>query len=155
MQLSALVTLGLILLLILGMGVPASSQVVEQAVSSTAVDQPASSPVVEKLKRLDPEEAARGQTDYWARTLRLSPEQATSLQAINLRYATIASTTAKTPGSDSDKLATIATLDAQKDAEVLGTLNAEQSQRYQAIKQQMDQLVKKHIRQLDSVQSAQ
>jgi hypothetical protein len=133
------------LIAVLGIGIPASSQVVDQPASSRST-------AVETLKELTPQEAADGQTDFWARTLRLTSEQVTLLHAINLRYATVAADTAKASGSDSEKLAAIEALEATRDAEMLRTLNPEQSERYLAIKQKMDRLVRKHIQPRNSVQ---
>jgi hypothetical protein len=131
------------LLASLDSGESASAQVSASAGSGeSAPDQ-----LWQPLKNQAPEEIARGQTDFWARTLRLSAEQAAALQQINLRYASNLSLVAKaSSGDETQKLATMESYEAQKTEEVLDVLTPAQRDRYLAFEEKMNQMLKAHAK---------
>ena len=94
----------------------------------------------EPLKQRDPQEIARAQTDFWTRTLGLSPRQTAALQQINLRYASSAATVVKSTSTDAEKRSTLRAADDQKAAEVADVLTPPQRDRYLAIVQRLNRL---------------
>jgi uncharacterized protein with beta-barrel porin domain len=86
--------------------------------------------VLEELRKQSPEQIAQGQTDFWTRTLDLSPEQAAAFQQINLRYASNMRLAARLPGTDAQKVAPLASLEDGKTQEVLSLLTPAQRARY-------------------------
>jgi hypothetical protein len=102
-----------------------------------------SAQVLQELKTQSVEEIASGQTDFWARSLGLTSEQAAALQQINLRYAASQSLAARVPGSDDLKVAGLDTLEAQKTEEVLEILTPAQRERYVGFTQNAETWVRK------------
>jgi hypothetical protein len=97
--------------------------------------------VWEELRRQTPEAVARGQTDFWTRSLGLDAEQASALHEINLRHASSMSVAARAPGSQAQKLPAMRAAEEQKTEEILELLTPAQRERYTAFEQRMDQLL--------------
>lgn len=83
-----------------------------------------------ELREQPATDIARGETDFWVRTLGLSTEQADALQAINLRYASGMRVAARTSATDAAKLGALETLEDQKSEEILEILDPEQREKF-------------------------
>jgi hypothetical protein len=97
--------------------------------------------VWEELKKQTPEAIARGQTDFWTRTLGLSAEQSSALNEINLRYASTLSLAARAPGDQAQKLPAMRAAEARRSEEILELLTPAQGERYTAFEQRMERLL--------------
>jgi hypothetical protein len=99
--------------------------------------------VLQELKTQSVEEIAKGQTDFWARSLGLTDEQTAELHQINLRYAASQSLAARVPGEDDQKVDGLDTLEEQKTAEMLEILTSAQRERYLSFSENMARWVRK------------
>lgn len=98
----------------------------------------ASAQTLEHLGQASPEQTARGQTGYWARTLGLSRGQAERAYKINLRFTRAASLAMQTTQTDAEKLQAIDAYGEARDADLARIFTASQLRRYQQVRRQMD-----------------
>lgn len=92
------------------------------------------------LRDQSAEEAARGETDFWTRTLGLDAAQSASFYKVTLLYATSSSLTVKLGADDAYTLSTLDRIESEKAHKIADLLRPRQRDRYLAAVERMKRL---------------
>ena len=93
----------------------------------------------DKLRNTTPEERAQSQTDFMKSKLALTPDQATKVSDINLKYAKRMDPVIKSSEAPLVRMRQARAISAEKDAELKGILTGDQWQKLQASREEMRQ----------------
>lgn len=100
----------------------------------------------EQLKNSTPEQRAQKMTDWMKTNLQLSDEQATSVHAINLKYANENESLRGDTSARREKYKKLKDTQESKDEELKGALTAEQFSTYLSKKKELQQKMREQVR---------
>ena len=99
-----------------------------------------------QMKNATPEERAQKITDWMKTNLQLTDEQATSVHAINLKYANENEALKDNTATRRDKYKKFKDTQAAKDQELKGALTPEQFNAYLSKKKELEEKMKEEVR---------
>lgn len=100
----------------------------------------------EQLKNATPEQRAQKMTDWMKNNLQLTDDQATSVHAINLKYANENESLRGDASARREKYKKLKDTQESKDEELKGALTAEQYSTYLSKKKELQQKMREEVR---------